>query len=242
MIRTRNLLALALTLGNPLASSASAEMLWNDFSLSYLNGRDYEVVTPTGKMDTVTFEHASGHSWGDTFLFIDRLMPDERDSTFYGEFAPRLSLSSLGGSDLNAGPIKDVLLAGTWEMGDGFDNQLYGVGLALNVPGFQYFKLNLYKASNDRWDDDEQLTLSWAYLFSIDNADFLVDGFLDWSSSSDTNASEMNFTPQLKWNAGKHLGLKAPLYVGLEYSHWNNKFGIQGRDERNASLLLKWHF
>ncbi|NVK44195.1 MAG: DUF5020 family protein [Oceanospirillaceae bacterium] len=226
----------------PLATPAAAELYWSDFSLSYLHGTEYEVIAPNGKMDTVTFEHASGHSWGDTFLFVDRLMPDNADSETYGEFSPRLSLSSLSGHSLSLGPLKDVLLSGTWEFGESFDNYLYGLGFALNVPGFQYFNLNLYRANNDLWDNDDQLTLTWGFPFSLGTADFLIDGFLDWSSASNSNASEMNFTPQLKWNAGKHLGFQKPLYAGIEYSYWNNKFGIQDKVERNASLLLKWHF
>ncbi|GGO88363.1 ion channel protein Tsx [Marinobacterium nitratireducens] len=242
MTAKKTVSALALVCALPLTTPANAELIWSDFSLSYLHGEDYEVIAPDGEMDTVTFEHASGHSWGDTFLFVDRLMPGKADSETYGEFSPRLSLSSVTDRSLSLGPVSDVLLAGTWEFGEGFDNYLYGLGFAIDVPGFRYFNVNLYKASNDVWDNDEQLTLTWGYPFTLGTADFLIDGFLDWSSRSDSNASEMNFTPQLKWNAGKHLGLKQPLYVGIEYSHWNNKFGIQNRDERNASLLLKWHF
>lgn len=223
-----------------MSTSASAEMFWSDFSLSYLNGKDLE-FTPTGDMDVFTIEHASGHSWGDTFLFIDRTMPEGGNNSFYGEFSPRLSLGKLSGNELSFGPVKDVLLASTWEMGDGFDNFLYGVGFSLDIPGFSYFDINLYKVSNDTTDDDEQLTLTWAYPFSVGQQDFLIDGFLDWASSSSTNRSEMNFTPQIKWNVGKNFGMKTPLYAGIEYAHWNNKYGST-TDERAVSLLLKWHF
>ncbi|UPW19752.1 ion channel protein Tsx [Agarivorans sp. TSD2052] len=223
-----------------IAGSASAEMQWSDFSLSYLYGTDYE-FTPNGKMQVMTLEHTSGHSWGDNFLFIDRTMPSEGSSSFYGELSPRLSFGKLTSSDLSFGPINDVLIAGTWEMGDGFDNFLYGVGVGLTVPGFKYFNLNLYHASNDVWDDDNQLTITWGAPFSIGNQDFLIDGFMDWSTASDTNKSEMNLTPQFKWNAGKNFNLKSPLYLGVEYAYWNNKYGSDV-DERVASLLVKWHF
>lgn len=100
----------------------------------------------------------------------------------------------------------------------------------------------MYKASNDLWDDDEQITLTWAVPFTIGGAEFLYDGFLDYSSASATNATETNFTSQLKWNAGKLLGTRSPLYIGIEYAYWINKFGIDGMDEKNTCLLLKWHF
>ncbi|XAW90053.1 outer membrane protein OmpK [Vibrio sp. CDRSL-10 TSBA] len=158
------------------------------------------------------------------------------------EFSPRLSLSNVSGTDLSFGPVKDVLLSGTWESGEGFDNLLYGIGVSLDVPGFNYFNLNIYKADNDTSADDEQLTWTWGLPVTVAEEEFLWDGFLDWSSASETNKAEMNWTSQIKWNAGKHLGLTSPLYLGIEYSYWNNKFGIKNANERNASLLVKWHF
>jgi len=242
--------AAVLVLGTALSTSASAEMLWSDFSLSYLYGSHYSTVYG-GEDDRtyITVEHASGHSWGDNFLFIDRQMDhgtgadDDEDSSYYGELSPRLSFGKISGADLSFGPISDVLLASTWEAGDGFDNLLYGLGFDLDIPGFRYFNVNLYKVNNDLVDDDEQLTLTWAYPFSVASQDFLIDGFLDWSSAADDHKSEMNFTPQIKWNAGKLMGLESPLYVGMEYAYWNNKYGnSDGKDERSASLLVKWHF
>ncbi|WP_299200115.1 DUF5020 family protein [uncultured Amphritea sp.] len=219
---------------------ASAEMLWSSFSLSYLNGSDYEVGDPDRQV--VTVEHASGHSWGDNFFFLDRLQSANGSSENYMELSPRLSLSSLTGSELSFGPVKDVLLAGTWESGEGFDNFLAGVGVSLDVPGFQYFNANLYRANNDKSSNDTQLTLTWGLPFALSDAEFLYDGFIDWTTSESDKASEMNFTSQLKWNAGKLIGTKAPVYVGVEYAYWTNKFGIDGVDERNPALLLKWHF
>lgn len=237
IIPTVSALALAATFSVP----ASAEMFWSQFSLSYLYGNDYKFVED-GEMSVVTVEHASGHSWGDNFLFIDRTMPSKGDSSFYGELSPRLSLGKISDSDLSFGPVKDILIATTWEMGDGFDNYLYGIGSSLSVPGFSFFNLNLYKVNNDTTADNEQMTISFGAPFNIGSSDFLIDGFLDWSSSAEGLASEMNFTPQIKWNVGKLMNTKAPVYLGVEYSHWNNKYGVEGVDERNVSLLLKWVF
>ncbi|MBR9868998.1 MAG: DUF5020 family protein [Oceanospirillales bacterium] len=231
---------LAGVIASTLSASASAEMLWSSFSLSYLNGSDYEVGDPDRQV--VTVEHASGHSWGDNFFFLDRLESDNGNSENYMELSPRLSLSSLTGSDLSFGRVKDVFLAGTWESGEGFDNVLAGAGVSLDLPGFKYFNANLYRANNDKSSDDTQLTLTWGLPFALSDAEFLYDGFIDWTTSESDKASEMNFTSQLKWNAGKLIGTNAPVYVGVEYAYWNNKFGIDGVDERNPALLLKWHF
>ncbi|MCO4757223.1 MAG: DUF5020 family protein [Oceanospirillaceae bacterium] len=236
-VKTTAVLTLATTM---ISTSAFAEQLWSDFSLSYLKGSDYEVGDSDRQV--VTVEHASGHNWGDTFFFMDRLKSDNGDTETYFEFAPRLSLSYLTSSNLSFGPVKDVYLAGTWESGEGFDNYLTGVGVSLDVPGFQYFNANIYHVSNDTTDDNEQLTLTWGLPINLGSAELLYDGFIDWSTSGSNLETEMNFTSQLKWNVGKVMGTKSPVYVGLEYAYWNNKFGIDGVDERNPSLLVKWHF
>ncbi|RLT92081.1 DUF5020 family protein [Ketobacter sp.] len=231
----------ALVLASGLISAnAQAEMIWSTFSLSYLKGDHYKVGD--NEREVLTVEHASGHDWGDNFFFIDHSTFADGVVTNYGELSPRLSFSYLTRQDLSFSFVKDVFIASTWEMGDVFNNYLYGIGFALDVPGFQYFGVNFYKANNDLWDDDEQVTLTWGLPFSLGGAEFLYDGFLDYSTESDTNAKEMNFTSQLKWNVGKLVNSKAPFYLGIEYAYWNNKYGIDGVDERNPNLLVKWHF
>lgn len=220
--------------------SAAAEMQWSDFSLSYLSGSQYEVGDDSRQYMTV--EHASGHNWGDTFYFYDRSKSKNGTLESYSEFAPRLSIGNLTDSDLSFGIVSDVFVASNWEQGDFFNNYLLGIGVSLKVPGFNYFTANVYQANNSAWDNDQMLTLTWAYPFKLGSADFLYDGFVDWSTSSDTQASEMNFTSQLKYNVGGALGSKSPVYLGIEYAFWNNKFGIAGVDERSLSFLLKWHF
>ncbi|TCK07490.1 outer membrane protein OmpK [Marinobacterium mangrovicola] len=226
--------------GALICSPASAEQLWSTFSLTYLNGSEYEVGDDDRQV--ITVEHASAHSWGDNFFFLDRLKSDNGYTENYMELSPRLSLVNLTGRDLSFGPVKDLLLSATWESGEGFDDYLAGIGISLDVPGFRYFNANLYHVNNENKDDDQQLTLTWGLPFELGSAEFLYDGFLDWSTSESDHAAEMNFTSQLKWNVGKLFDARAPVYVGVEYAHWNNKFGIDGIDERNPSFLLKWHF
>lgn len=223
-----------------ISAPAQAEMYWSNFSLSYLQGDKYEVGDESRQVLTV--EHASGHNWGDNFFFMDHLTYDDDTVSNYFELSPRLSLSYVSGSKMSAGILKDVFIATTWEGGDSFNNYLYGLGVALNLPGFKYFGINLYQVNNDLWDDDEQVTFTWGVPFTLGSAEFLYDGFLDYSTSSDTNEAEMNFTSQLKWNAGKLVGTKAPFYIGVEYAYWTNKYGIDGVDEKNPCLLVKWHF
>ena len=91
-------------------------------------------------------------------------------------------------------------------------------------------------------DDDYQLTFSYGIPFKVAAEDFLVDGFLDWSTAEDDHASELNWTTQWKWNAGKHISPETRLYLGVEYSVWNNKYGIKNMNENNVSALVKYHF
>lgn len=223
-----------------ISNSAIAEMQWGDLSLSYLYGNQYEVGDKSRHF--VTVEHASGHTWGDNFFFYDRSKSKDGTLESYAELSPRLSLGYVSGRDLSFGIVSDIFVAATWEEGASFNNYLLGLGVNLKLPGFNYFTANVYQANNSAWDNDQLLTLTWAYPFNIGSSDFLYDGFLDWSNSSDSQAAEMNFTSQLKYNISNVFGAKSPIYIGLEYAFWNNKFGISGVDERNASLLLKWHF
>ena len=91
------------------------------------------------------------------------------------------------------------------------------------------------------------MTSSWALPFTLAAQDFIYDGFIDWSNSSDDKSSSLNFTSQLKWSLDKTLGLSNKLYLGIEYVYWLNKYGIQDSpqfetDESNINLLVKWHF
>jgi len=246
-------------------TSARAEVLWQDNSLTLLRGTDYKVNYSLDSDDSersvATFEHASGHSWGDVFVFSDYLASDAGSREWYTEVSPRLSLGKLGGNGLSFGPVKDVLLAGQLELGNmddpdrltatgpHFTNKLGGVGVDLAVPGFNYFQANVYHRNNDNVADNEQLTLAWGMPFSVGGADFLYDGFMDWASASRDVHPSMNLTSQLKWDMGNYWwGQPKSLYTGIEYVHWDDKFGIKDgtfgvdSNERNVNLMMKYHF
>ncbi|WP_411691855.1 outer membrane protein OmpK [Acinetobacter gandensis] len=224
------------------ANSIFAAPIWQDFSITGLYGTDYQLIAKEDKQTTVTFEYASKHKYGDFFIFADRTHNDVNGDQTYFEASPRLSLGAVTGKELKFGPVKDVLLATTWEAGSNMDNFLYGIGFDFDVPYFQYAKLNLYKVNNDTKADDYQMTLTYAIPFKIGSESFLADAFLDWSTVEKGSASEMNWTSQYKWNVGQHISPDTRLYVGVEHSVWNNKYNIKGKDENNLSALVKYHF
>jgi len=240
----RILIALLATLVAPVAS---AELLWTDTSFSYLRGSNLEVGDD--EKNVFTLENASGFSWGSTFLFFDRLSDRNLGGQeTYGEVGANFTVATME----DGGFVRDVYIATQVEFlateGLPFQNNyLAGVGVSLNVPGANYFNVSYYQRSNGGTDDDnEQLTIVWA--FPIAGGLFMYDGFLDAPTSSDTAASSLNFTSQIKWDLGKSVLDMKPgkLWLGIEYAYWNNKFGIEDSpsfttDERATSLLLKWH-
>ncbi len=222
----------------------AAETLWSDASLSVLSGNNYRIGD--SERTIVTFEHASGHTWGDTFFFVDRIQPKYSDDYFYGEFSPRLQLKRFHADNQQAF-VKALFLASTWEFGEGFNHYLYGPGIDLVVPKFQFFQLNLYRRNNDTVDDGWQLTTAWGLPFTLAGSHWLYSGFIDWAGGSDDQHANANFTSQLKWNVGRFFSQQAKCYLGIEYVYWRNKFGIQHAEhnkthETNMNLLVKLHF
>ncbi len=178
------------------AFTQASPIVWQDFSLTGLYGENYELGTED--RTTLTAEYAAKLKYSDVFFFVDQQWDgNDKDNTYF-EFAPRLSLGEVSGQDLSFGPVKDVLVATTWEHNAGhgenveFNNFLYGVGFALNIPYTQYANVNFYRADNNNTDDDYQMTITYAVPFKLGSEDFLVDAFLDWSTAEKDHASELN--------------------------------------------------
>ena len=230
-------------------SSSQAKQLFGGTSISALYGTDYELV-PEETLTTMTLEHASTHTWGGVFFFVDRHQgkedPNNGGREFketYGELAPKLKLATFDNSF-----IKQVNLAGQYEFGSnstGFsqDNVLIGLGVDLNVPipGMKYASASIYHAFNDDTfsdADDQQITLTYGW----EKNNFVIDGYVDYSFNNDDKADQLHINPQIKYNLQEVLGIDNRLEVGMEYSYWNNKYGRDGVDQNAASALVKYHF
>jgi len=244
-------------------SQAMAEdwLQWQSNSLTYLVGKNYK-VNPENQQ-TFTFEHADAWKYGDNFLFIDKIFYNgDKDATngpntYYGEISPRISLGKVFDQKFEFGLVKDVLIAMTYEFGEG-DSESYLIGPAidLNLPGFDYFQLNFYNRQTDGsrpGDNVWQITPVWSYTIPVGDSDVLIDGFIDWVVDNDSNSrgtyhANLHFNPQIKYDLGKALDLNArQLYVGFEYDYWSNKYGINDTrffdtNQNTASLLLKVFF
>ncbi|UAW98702.1 hypothetical protein KEM63_01575 [Halopseudomonas nanhaiensis] len=241
------------------ASAVAYPLQWQNNSLTYLYGTDFQLDPNT--QQTLTFEHVSGWNAGDLFLFVDAIHYQGAENgfgyrdTFYGELSPRLSFGKLTDSISDDGLVRDVLLAATYEFGRGdLNNYLLGPALDLNIPGFDYFQLNTYYRRADQSDGGRgvwQITPVWGYTFPAGRSDVLIDGFIDWvvDNDGDDYHANLHVNPQIKYDMGKALGWKAKqFYTGVEYDYWKNKYGVNNGDfgldtnQSAISLLAKYHF
>lgn len=228
-----------------LSTSVQAEQYWADNSVSVLYGSNYIEPFFTGNTEdevtysTLTLEHVSGHSWGGLFYFVDSHSGEGFTDT-YLEFSPTFTLAKMDG------PISSISAAYTLESGSGFDNHLFGASLGLSVPGMDYLNINLYRAVNDKIDIDKSDDNLFSVIYGYSNGNLIIDGFMDYRFGNDGNMygdveDSMNFTPQITYNLAPMLGLKNKLKVGVEYSYWTNKYGVDGADQNAVSLLIKAH-
>ena len=95
-------------------------LYWQSNSISALYGKGFEVEPDTH--ETITFEHASSWRWGDLFLFVDTYWFDGEETAsqghnaVYTEIAPRFSIGKLTNTNLSFGPVKDVLIATSFDL------------------------------------------------------------------------------------------------------------------------------
>ncbi|MEZ0469187.1 outer membrane protein OmpK [Luteimonas salinilitoris] len=243
--------------GVPLpARSGDGVVQFVDTSVSLLHGSGFKVEPKT--QTTFTIEQVSGWSFGDLYWFVDSLHYSRDDgaghrSSWYGEFSPRLSLGKLTGHPWRAGPVEDVLIAATYELGRDrrtTESGLLGVGFDLDAAGFDYLQVNVYARKDfHRGDwDTWQLTVTGARPFTVGRQRFMIDGFFDYVAPGGPHSWNLHVVPQLKWDLGHALGhADGKLWLGVEVDLWWNKFGIPDSrgfptDQRTASLLLRQHF
>jgi nucleoside-specific outer membrane channel protein Tsx len=238
----------ALVLAAPIAGAAD----WSSTNVQLLHGDNYaDDFGIDDKEKTIfTLEHANGWGYGDNFFFVDVSNPTAAGTAHYAEFSPRLSFGKMTGKDLSFAFVQDVLLAGTWEMGDGVRAYLYGVGFALKIPKFAFADINLYARESRRdfvsenTDTGWQVTIDWLLPFEIGGVKFAFEGFADYAAGEDGGSApkEDNLltAPRLLLDVGQFWGAAGKLQAGVEYQIWRNKFGIKDVDEDVAQVMVKW--
>lgn len=244
-------LFMALSAGG-IQTAAAAD--WSTTNIQLLYGTNYadDFGIDDEKKTVMTFEHANGWKYGDNFFFVDISNPGSRGTNHYAEFSPRLSLGQITGKELKFGIVKDVLLSGTMEMGDGVYAYLAGAALALDLPRFAFADINLYWRTSyrdfvsEQSDAGAQITVAWLLPFKVGTVSLAFEGFADyaWGETGGSAPKEDNLVagPRLLVDVGEFWGAPNHLQAGIEYQIWRNKFGIDGVDEDVAQAMVKWTF
>lgn len=209
------------------------------------------------KQTTLTLEQARAGRWGDLYWFVDSTHYRHDNahghrSEWYLEFSPRASLGKLSGHAMQWGPVRDLLVAGTYERGRDHrqvNAALLGIGTDLDVPGFSFLQANLYRRRelhNGGWDA-WQVTVSGARAFRIGEQRFLVDGFMDYIGGGGPQHPNLHLVPNFKWDLGHAMGYgQDKLWLGVRADLWRNKFGIANSralttDQHAYTVLLRWN-
>lgn len=227
-----------------LRAELSDVVQWHTTNIQYLRGWGYEL----GQQDRtiITVEHAHGWTYGDFYMFVDTTRFDGGGSNFYAEYSPRLSLGKITNQDFSYGVIKDVLLSSNIEDGEKSARAyLYGAAIDFNLPGFKFFKVNLYQRDNpDKKGETYQLTLAWNRPFEVNGTKFLIEGFADFAGNEGpTYKANQLIVPRFLVDIGDLMGnTSGKLWAGVEYSHWHNKLGNEGVTESHPQLQVKWVF
>src|SRR6056297_1412332 len=204
---------------------------------------------------TVTLEHFSAGDIGELFFFVDFFKDHDGPSTNtesdqYGEIYAFLSGRNLGLSFAESGFIRDAGLEIGLNQGTDFSVGLIGPRVNFNVPGFNVLTFGVY--AYDNWDDPfdrnldttYQATLVWVLPFQIGSQKFSTQGFVDFIGSQGSGvANQVVFSPQLRWDIGNAFGgREGRSTLGVEYTHFDNKFGVSGVDEDSISAFLAAKF
>lgn len=197
---------------------------------------------------TLTFEQYTLFDWGDLFYFVD-LNKDHQGTgsknSHYAEAWLHLSGKAMGLTFPEGAFVKDVGPDFGINHGEDFLVIAPGVRADLNVSGFSVLTAGAYVYNNvdDPYDRDldatYQITFVWDYPFKIGNENLSIRGFADFiGEQGDGFESQIVFSPQLRWDVGKEGGT----ILGLEYTYYKNKYGVNDVDDNSVSVFAALKF
>lgn len=233
-------------LGSFLLSSFCFASNWSQTNIQFLHGDTYRKADGSDTVGSVmTVEHLSHWDYGSNFFFFDISNPETESSTsYYGEFSPSLSMRKL---DLykEGSYVKDISFQLNFELPQGPAKRANLAGLTFewkNV-GFDYLATQfLYRDTMGVEGNTGQLTLVWIKRFGSERAPFEFSGFLDWAGKEGYLSRNIHTQINLLYDIDRKTAQRVPLKLGVEYKHWDNKFGIDGLNERVPQVKLQWNF
>lgn len=200
---------------------------------------------PNGSMETITLEHVGGWEYGTNFFFIDFSSADFKSGNkhkVYGEWAPKLSLSKITGTDLSYSFIKDIYLAGELNQGDNFRATNIGIATSIDLICFDFLDVNVFSRKDTFNDRTLQLTLAWRSSFNLVKIPLIFEGFIDYYGID--IGSVLLTQPRLMID-GTLLSEKTKnLQIGIElYSyHSSTPSGTSKIKENIPQFIAKWNW
>lgn len=187
-------------------STNEIQLQYGDLQKAFQGGGS---ESDTGGTAVLTFQHASGWSYGEHFFFIDYLDYGRTDferanhmsatTEFYGEWYPSFSLGKITGNDFSAGPVRDVGLIAGFNFAPEVDTHYYlpGVRLSLDLPGFAFANIDTMAyiqasasapADGVRIDEDNSwmIDFNWAWPFSIGATKWSIEGHVEYIDGADS--------------------------------------------------------
>lgn len=243
--------------------------LWSTTELQFQYGvLDVPLFAGGGTDSTAifTFQHASGYSFGDFFMFTDVSKGDDSGTNHFNDWEvyteAYLSLSSarILHVDYGDGILSDIGLIGGINYAFDADvlKLLPGVRFSWNIPGFAFLNTDVMAyldaskgVRGDNFNAPAE-TNSWMVdlnfatrSFEIAGAHFNFEGHVEYIAPrhNEFGARVLGHIlgqPQLRWDAGETLfGSPNHLFVGIEYQFWLNKLG-EDNDEHAVQALIVW--
>lgn len=220
---------------------------WRSSNIQFLYGNHYQLGPAT--RESITIEHASSWRYGESFFFSNIFNRRDEGTELYAEFYPRLNWRDVTGQSPTVSWLDDVSLVAGLNIGnlprhDPFRAYLLGAGLKFKASAMDYLKLDFMAFKADHVDTTGiQISPIWGMKFQLGQSRFLFKGFIDWQSSDATGGEALLLAqPQLLLDMGHYWGHSNQLYVGIEYSYWYNKFGIDGVIEKVPQAMLLMPF
>lgn len=223
---------------------------WSSSNIQLLHGSGYRLADE--RKTILTIEHANRWRYGDNFFFLDAANPNQAGTLLYAELTPQISIGRVRGVPIRAAAVRDVMLSANIEMGAGLHSRLLGIAFALDLPGFDFANIALYRRQSFRDQVVEQspaggqLSLAWARPFMVGDSHWQFEGFADYAfgenGGSSPKSDNLLTAPRLLLDAGAMWGEPGHLFAGIEYQFWRNKYGVEGVDERVSQAMVKWLF
>lgn len=240
-----------------LAESISITELQFHYGAGYKLGSNSSLAggfAETTQRASVTIDHLTAGEFGDVYFFVnafhDTQLGSGKQDDYYGELYANLSGRNFGLSFDETSLVRDLSFGLGVNRGSVTTALLVGPRVSFRANGFRVLTLGAYaydrvKDSLGReLDTTYQVTIAWDAPFHIGGHKFSTKGFVDFIGPQGSGViRQMNFSPELRWDIGHAFGAEPNRQtLGLKYTFYKNKFGIDGVNENSLSVFYAVKF